>query len=212
MAKDMVGPALYDYMHDDQCPICEHMVARTKLSMEHLLYEGVNNLEIRKSLYDSKGFCSRHSHMLAEMGDPLAHAIIYYSLIDQAVKAIEANKNAAAKAYQNHKTCMFCTNEKTSEEIYILAFVQAYEEKSFADQYRIGGRLCIPHLAGVLGYKKGAAPMIVADTLNKYKTVQGHLSEIMRKNDYQYIHEALTEDEKLAWKDAVDLVKGKDRR
>ncbi len=208
MEKQLLWHELYDHMHDDRCPLCDHILARSMMSMKALLHEGVLDLGIRKQLYESKGLCGRHAHMLVELGDPLAHAVIYASLFRQAVSAIEESPNKGAVPYLRHDQCMFCTNEKTSEKLYIPVFVQAFEEERFVEKYKQSGLLCLPHLAKAIHHDKKRSEAIVTLTLEKYRILIGRLDEIMRKNDFRSTHEPWTEAEKRAWKAAVDIFNG----
>ena len=46
-------------------------------------------------------------------------------------------------------------------------------------------------------------------TVDKYQALIGHLDEIQRKNDYRYTKEQWTEAERVAWKQAVDVINDK---
>ncbi len=208
--RNIARHKLYDHMHDLQCPICEQLDAGTAKGMENLLYEGINDLDTRKRLYHARSFCARHAHRLAQMGDPLAHAILYSDFIALAMETIETAPRKVNSLNQTNENCLFCVREKEAEAIYVSAFIEAYAEADFSGRYAAGGRLCIPHLALVMHLGGRKTEAIVKATLEKYRTLVGHLSEIKRKNDYRFKDEEWTPEEKAAWQAAVDTMNGKE--
>lgn len=204
--RNMVWHELYNRMKDDKCPICELIHSRVERSMGAFLYEGVNDTALRSKICSSNGFCNYHAYMLMEMGDPLAHALIYNDLLDRAIHSIGTPSPKQSNSPSIQQDCLYCQLARENEGIYIGAFVKAFRDDEFADQYTSGGLLCVPHLELIKKTKNPKFAKIQEITLKKYKALISHLSEIKRKSDYRYSHEPWTEQEKEAWKKAVSVI------
>ena len=187
-------------MTDDCCPICALMEFRINESLKNFLYESVNNPHIRYKIEKTNGFCNHHTHMMLRKGDPLSHAILYQDLMNRVIANIDNPKNKIK--YNDHKGCMFCERERENEYNYTKAFLDFFEKDEFSEKYKKSGVLCVPHLIIIKNIKfsnRKSLKAIVATTLEKYRTLNGHLSEIKRKSDYRFTDEEWTEDEKSAW-------------
>ena len=67
-----------------------------------------------------------------------------------------------------------------------------------------GIKIFICRLVQRFANKKTVGRLVEA-TMEKYKTLNSHLSEIKRKSDYRNTHEKWTDEEKSAWKKAVQI-------
>ncbi len=202
----MVWHELFDRMQNNQCPICDLIHNRIQRSMDGFLYESVNDVSIRKKICNSNGFCNYHAYMLMEMGDPLAHALIYSDLLKKAIDNIRGNSSKQNSLYQSHNDCIFCKQAKESEDTYIIAFADAFADAEFKEKYIGEGMLCLSHLELIKNLKRRGIDKIVTITLEKYGSLIDDLSEIKRKNDYRFSSEGWTEQEKAAWKKAVNII------
>lgn len=208
MMKNMIYFELSDHMKNDCCPICSLVVKRSKQAMDGFLYESVNDGSLQERIKKSRGICNFHSRMLKGFGDPLAHAILYHFLLEQAILDLESMNPKKMSMYQRRDTCMFCERSKESETAYLDEFLKGYSHEDFREKYRHGGLLCMPHLGMLIAkdVKQQYIKRIIADTSAKYKDLMLDLQEIQRKNDYRYMHEPWTEKQKMAWQKAVDVI------
>ncbi len=206
MSRDMVWHELFDRMQNNRCPICDLIYNRIQRNMDGFLYESVNDVSIRKKICNSNGFCNYHAYMLMEMGDPLAHALIYSDLLKKAIDNMSRKLSKQSSLYQSHSDCLFCKHVNESEDTYIIAFADAFADAEFKEKYISEGMLCIPHLEIIKNLKKREVEKIVAITLEKYSRLIDDLSEIIRKNDYRFSSEGWTEQERAAWKKAVNVI------
>lgn len=208
MCRDMVWHELFDRMKEERCPICELIFDRIKRSMDGFLYEGINDPMLRDKICKSNGLCNYHAYMLMDMGDPLAHALIYHDLLERAMHYIQAPSiKQQAGIYQSHPDCLFCRQAKESEDIYMKAFISAFGDEEFRTRYMDGGLLCVPHLELIKTERKQKnIEKIKEATLHKYEDFIHQLSEIRRKNDYRFSGEPWSEQEKTAWKRAVSII------
>lgn len=162
--------------------------------MDGFLYESVNDVTIRKNICSSSGLCNFHAYMLMEMGDPLAHALVYSDLLKKAIDNMSGVSLKQNSLYQSHNDCLFCKQAKESEDTYNIAFADA----EFKGKYISEGLLCMPHLELIKNLKWHEIDKIVDISLGKYRGLINDLSEIKRKNDYRFSSEDWTEQEKAA--------------
>ena len=203
MGKDMVYYNLLDSMKNDCCPICELVKKRTLQMMDSFLYESVNDPAIRKQISDARGVCNYHSTMLMEMGDPLAHALIYRDLIEL---AINDTKKEDFSKYIVHSSCLFCQQEKETEKTYISAFISGFGEDEFKEKYQAEGMLCMTHLYSMSRFNQTIYKQIEKATLLKYQQLITFLDEIRKKNDYRFSDDEWSVGAKDAWKRAVAVI------
>lgn len=208
----MLWNNLMEHMIEDHCPVCSIMKERTHSAMDNFLYECANLPDIRLKIKKEGGFCERHSKELLLLGDPLAHAIIYQDLFDEALKNLDSSKIKIGffnKKEENQ--CFFCTREKKGEEHYTKAMAEAVSDQAFLEKYKESGMLCLPHLKMALSIKTRnpeKVQQMKEATLKKYNSMLESLKEIMRKHDFHFKNEPLTEKEKEDWKKAVSIFHG----
>jgi len=64
------------------CFLCTLIVGETRRYLRHLLDEYVNDPGFRKEWRASRGFCHRHSWMMADAPEALGLSILYLDLVD----------------------------------------------------------------------------------------------------------------------------------
>ncbi len=198
----------YDFMElfeQSDCPIC---LMRQKWAHEFIdafLYEGVNDKQFRKIIRDNGGICRRHAYDMMEQGDPLAHAILYSDLIGDYLQNIDKKKKNG---------CLICSKEEEADKIMYRSFMTYFTQDTAFKQKFADTKSCIcrPHLKELKAMFKKNKDMIdglYAVQIENLKAVKTHLDEIVRKHDYRYAHEKLTDEESVAWKRAVKLMVGR---
>lgn len=209
----MLWNNLMEHMVNDNCPVCSLMKERNHSAMDNFLYECANLPDIRLKIKKEGGFCERHSKELREFGDPLAHAILYQDLFDEAFQELNQTFlpkkiTFLGKKESQKNNCFFCRKEKTGEEHYTKAMANAVSNAKFLETYTQKGMLCLPHLKMALSSKtkdQEKVKQLKQITWNKYNKIWDSLKEIVRKHDFHYTNEPLTEQEKKDWKRAVDI-------
>lgn len=198
----------YDFLdifelHD--CPIC---LMRQKWASEFIdifLYEGVNDKGFRKIIKSNGGFCRRHAYDMMAHGDPLAHSILYSDLIGDYLEDIDKKKKQG---------CLMCSKEKEADKVMYQAFMEYFTQdeafyKKFSDTKSC---ICRPHLKELKKmFKKNKTQIngLYEVQIENLKIAKEHLDEIVRKHDYRFKNEQLTDDERLAWQRAVKLMVGR---
>ena len=192
-----------DYFEYDDCPVCRMHRNWLDEFIDAFLYEGVNDRKMRRRIMETGGFCPAHAKAMQEQGDPLAHSIIYSVLIEDYLEKPDAKKKPG---------CLICDMEKDAVIRILKAFLDFYEQsEEFANKFS-ERRCCIcrPHLKALKGITKNKELIKKLDSVQEenLKAANLHLKEIIRKHDYRFNGEQLTEEEKRAWKRAVHLMTG----
>ena len=208
MNRDTVWFELMEKMDGGECPVCALTAEMLKREMDAFLYASVNDRGLRKNITESHGFCTRHAYLLMSKGDPVAHAILYQGLLES--ECVGLTPDARASAGRDHSGCMFCRSVEECGRSYAKAFASFWNDAEFREKYKRCGILCVPHLDLVRSFQKDnrAVAALNRETREKYEVLLQNLSEILRKSDYRHANEALTADERTAWKRAVAVVNG----
>ena len=83
------------------------------------------------------------------------------------------------------------------------------DDQAIADAYRKAGGLCLPHFQIAIGYASQAAIKELAGWQTEaWRRLRGELDELIRKHDYRFRSEPVTEAESVAWERAVAAVVG----
>lgn len=190
---------------DVVCPVCYLIDKSVENYIDSFLYEGVNDVGMRKSIKYANGFCNYHAWKLREHGDPLAHAILYSDLIENVLRG-----NISEKIQPKEK-CPLCSNELEAEERYLSTLKDALYDDDFKDLYVNYGGLCMNHfysLIKLLPVKDERRDIVTSIQRKRLETILMHLKEIIRKSDYRFSSEPWG-DEKDAWIRAVYMWAGR---
>lgn len=212
MEKNAVYFTLLESMEQDCCPLCRLTDESVKSVMGSILYEGMTDFQFRSDLKKTRGFCHHHAQVFLREGDALAHALVYGDALRGALEDAVADDFSV---YEEIKDCYFCRHAQKTESLYVSAILEAFGEEEFLEAYRKSGMLCMHHLGKIrkAGKEKKvpeeAYLRLAQITVDKYQALIGHLDEIQRKNDYRYTKEQWTDAERIAWKQAVDVINDK---
>lgn len=208
-ASDPIVYNLEQALKEGCCPVCHCLAMATARSLTNFLYEFVNDPLTRDRLRTSGGFCRDHSWALQQLGDPLAHSIIYTDLIDgfcaelQERMAAPRNGRPSFPA-EKEQTCPVCREESETEKRYVGGLVAAIHESAFREKYRELGYLCRPHFRAAYSQARDGEvrSFLAAVQLERLSQLSHELKEFIRKSDYRYAGE-LPGTERDAWIRAV---------
>lgn len=222
----------------DGCPICTLLVSGMRRNLFWFLYENVNNLHIRKQLYESDGYCITHAWLLyqierEEWNDNLDVAIIHRDLVKKSVEALQKNipnikgkssfnflkkwfkyfrDKKAQKQITEKTTCPACLHQQKLENVYIGSLIESLTIPEFRDLYKESFGLCINH------YRKTMEKLQDENIRNflfdvqrsKMNKIMELLDEYIRKHDYRFVNEPKGEEmNSPRW--AVEMLVGKNR-
>jgi hypothetical protein len=221
---DRVG--FHDLMFDLQepgCPVCDGAHHAAWRFLDSLLWEYVNDASIRARLRATRGFCREHAMMALTVASQQAAgsgvAILYEDFLRHALEdALTAigpeQRRRRRRQIRTAERCMACTSAEQVADNYldVLAFAEEGSDPWKRIREPLRG-LCLPHLAFGLRRQRSdeEAARLVAIYLHGEGELRHDLSEFIRKQDYRYRPEGLTDEQSSSWRRAVFRVVGEPR-
>ena len=216
--KDVLYHELLDALADEGCAICRLARKASDRYINALLYEGVVDVDLRQKLRDARGPCYVHAwRMAGRRGAVLGTAIVYRDVINTLAKELEApekrsllgGKNSLAQRLAATAPCPACSLEQDAVRRAIKTLLKHVSDADVAESYVAAGGLCLPHFTASLAHASGAASQSLADwQAAAFRRLRDELDELIRKHDYRFSGEAITEQEAVAWTRAVAAAVG----
>jgi hypothetical protein len=215
------------------CPVCRCLEVDARQYLDALLYEQVNDLELRTRLYGSWGFCNWHAWMLPETSSPaFGSSIIYDDLLRLAGRQLlrpslrrilgargpigwllrrfgRRRSPALVELYRRRSTCPACGETADSEARYLQAALEFVDDAQFDGAYERSQGLCVPHVirALELGGGSAQAATLIARTLPKWADLRRDLAGFIAKHEYRNT-QRFTEAEGTAYLRAFETLVG----
>lgn len=211
------------------CPVCRCLEVDARRYLDALLYERVNDPDLRKRLYDSWGFCSWHTWMLRETSVPaFGSSIIYDDLLRLAGRRLEPTiqgprgplgwllrrfgrrrSPAMVERYRHRATCPACDETAGAEARYLRTALEFADDAQFDAAYGRSHGLCVPHLIRALeiGADGDRAAALIARTLPKWAELRRDLAGFIGKHEYRS-SQRFTEAEGTAYLRAFEILAG----
>jgi hypothetical protein len=220
--KDVLYHELLDALRADGCAICRLARKASDSYINALLYEGVVDVDLRQKLRDARGPCYVHAwRMAGRRGAVLGTAIVYRDVINTLAKELEApgkrsllgGKGSLAQRLAATAPCPACSLEQDAVRRAIKTLLKHVADSEVAESYAAAGGLCLPHFTATLAQSSGAASQSLADwQASVFRRLRDELDELIRKHDYRFSGEAITEQEAVAWTHAVAAAVGEAER
>lgn len=188
------------------CAFCNAIEINLIKYFDDLLYEQVNSFETVKQLSKSMGFCKLHSKILLDFKDSLGIAILYQRILEE-----YKDNPKAIKEIQN-KFCPACLREKEILERYTGVFIDFVDD--FLNKFRNNGfPFCAEHFNFLINQLNKIKSHKIKDLKQiqekNIKNLMNNLENLINSFDYQHSGKKLTEQEKRAWIDAVEIISGR---
>ncbi len=206
--------------HAPGCPICHYGRQTGHAFLEGLLYESVNDFGLRQQLTQSLGFCASHSReMLSFPGTRLGAAILEQAMLKEALRRAQAQTPARRSLLggrRNHDAasphrgdCPVCRHEREAERRAIQELLGHWDD-AWAGALENAGGLCYNHLhqAIHLSPDKGTASQLKAIHQRLWQALIDHLNEFIRKHDYRFRDELISDAESEAIRRAILILTG----
>ena len=217
--KDVLYHELLDALRDEGCAICRLARKASDSYINALLYEGVVDVDLRQKLRDARGLCYVHAWRMAnKRGSVLGTAIVYRDVINTLAKALETpakrslwggNRNLPASRLAATEPCPACRLEEDAVHRAIKTLLKHINDETIAGSYVAAGGLCLPHFTETLAHAGDAATRHLTEwQTTVYHHLRDELDELIRKHDYRFRGEPITEREAVAWTRAVAAVVG----
>ena len=170
----------------DGCCLCYLVAYQVERYLEGVANDGVNNIPLRQKLQRRGGYCKDHSIQFAELARPLSAAILLESFAR--LRLNRAAKGQLPKAI-DCEACEVATNATRS----LLKSIKRNRKLAELETLLLAAGLCIPHAGEVSAFMPVA---FRHSLLGQYEKGLTDLAELIRKHDYRFKHETLSDEEK----------------
>lgn len=198
------------------CPIC-HIGQKTAHSLlSSLLWDSVNDPELRAELDKMLGFCGQHSRqMMTFQGERLGVAIVHHAMLKEALRRLQqvgappprslsarlglrrsGNGETDAPLLEPPGRCPVCVKQEEIEARALDALVENLVD-DLDRPVRAAGGLCWGHLELALPRCRDSSTQAALVRLHQeaWQELTGHLAEFIRKRDYRFRDEPITDEE-----------------
>jgi len=206
---DLIGVYLREAMGEG-CPICRILRSYEGSQIDTILYEHVNDPEVRKEFQKSFGLCTYHAWKTLKKAysepllGPLGVAVIYESILSRYITSLEERKTL------DEGECFLCELVQQKEMDTIEAFADRIEEL-LQDYENSNSILCKKHYEMLLRELSQRNPKTV-DRLQeiqvkKLKELQKRINSFIDKFDYRAKEEP-TKEEASSLPLTIEALKG----
>lgn len=209
------------------CPICHIGQNAGHAYLDGLLWESVNDPGIRATLTDSLGLCKRHSQDLLDFpGERLGVAILQNAILKEALLQLQTHPSPSSspgwlrrKLRGHHQdisapeaasSCPACQQESAAESRALATLVE-YFHNDLDVLLRASGGLCRSHLLAALQQTsppKAVRTALIELHVQLWQEVVQALQEFVRKKDYRFRHEPITDEERMAVERSIAILTG----
>ena len=195
-----------------ECPLCHLARLRVERYFDGLLYEKVNDPELRRRFRAAGGFCSPHSFQFMGYHDGLAGSILYRDLLaawleQQTAFPVQPTSGVLP-------ACPACVEKARTEQTYLGLLVEFLEEEQLKEALLASDGLCLPHLAALdsrLREGKRTIPAWLRDFQREMaERLVADLSAYLASCNYSLgsTRPSLTRQQQLTWQRAVRKLAG----
>ena len=215
------------------CPFCRLLTQAAGQHIDSLLWEMVNDPDIRYELNQARGYCHQHAWMLVRGGAALGVAILMHDVVKtlldvlkshqldsesasvwtHLLNAFETDQKPATRLIADlspQTPCPICSGIQTIEEQYINTLLEHMSgPNSLSNVYQNSDGLCLPHFRRALTQAKPAKNLkaLIEAQQAVWERLYADLGEFIRKNDYRYRREPFGT-EADAWLRALESISG----
>lgn len=226
---------LRDAFGQPGCPFCRLLTRRADRYLDSVLWELVNDPELRSELNLARGYCQQHGWLLVRAGSALGVAIlsrdVVKTLLEVAVSTRLENRqesvlqtfrrsldrDRASRSTANlvaglspQVPCPACAHLESTERDCMRTLLDHLDEPgALSDLYRASDGLCLAHFRGTLARAPSvvAAEALVSAQTEVWQRLHAELGEFIRKKDARFRDEPFG-DERDAWRRALESISG----
>ena len=190
------------------CPMCALLTKVVKSYLTNLLYENVNDGEVRSQLRRSSGFCRVHASLLISIGDPFGVAIIYQDILQSVHDRLSTEPE---ESLNPGLECPACVYREGFEQMYVGILIDFLDTEELRSTLRSSDGLCLNHLAQAIDRirEDDVRNELLSLHERKLDTTRRNLSEFVRKQDIQFKNETVSSEEEASCEQAIDFLVGK---
>ena len=208
------------------CPLCHCLVAESRRYLAALLHEQVTDLETRRRIRLSWGFCNWHTWMLADVaGSTFGAAIIYEDLVTRILRRTQERRRGSRPRgwlgalgrrgrpaplgglWERRTACPACVDASASEARYLDTLLTFVDDEALRAAYALSDGLCVPHLVQAVERGNGNADALVTRTRQAWARIGRDLGAFVGKHDHRN-RQPFTEAEAAACARALEMLAG----
>lgn len=130
-----------------ECPICHISRRRVEQYFDGLLYEKVNDPELRRRFRAAGGFCNPHSFQFMGYHDGLAGSILYRDLLGAWLsRGLDFPVQPPSGVLPG---CPVCAEKAKTEDAYLALLAEFLEDEQLKQALLASDGLCLPHLGAL---------------------------------------------------------------
>ncbi len=206
------------------CPLCRLSEKAEQAYIKSLNYERVLDLKTRDALKSSRGLCDKHSRDWETLqGSALGIAIVYRVTVLDLLRDTDPSKLKPrgifkrqssgvdlAQQLVSHGPCLACDIGAGTAERFSGLLLQDIEDPKMQKLLLQCGGLCLVHLRTALSHRMRASTSasLISVQRQAWQHIMGELEEFIRKNDYRFRDEAMSEEEGTSWSRVLDVIVG----
>jgi hypothetical protein len=185
--------------------------------LDSMLYEKVNDIEVRAELRQARGYCNNHAWMLTEgRGVVLGVAIIQHDIVNAVLEATDVASRGrgvrrdAERILQGLRPgaeCPACAHRQKMEDMAIQTLLKHLDDRRLVEALAETSGLCLPHFSRALELVEESAQLRRLQEFQReaLEGLRDELAELIRKHDHRFAGEALGE-EGDSWLRATGIV------
>jgi hypothetical protein len=195
-----------------ECPICHLVRLRVEKYFDGLLYEKVNDPELRRRFRTAGGFCNPHSFQFMGYHDGLAGSILYRDLLgtwlDQQLNFPVQIPSGVLPG------CPVCRERAETEETYLVLLAKFLDDEQLKQALLSSDGLCLPHLGAIANWLRGdkrpVPAWLMAFQRDIVKRLVADLSIYLDSCNFSLgnARPSLTRQQELAWQRALHKAAG----
>jgi len=208
---------LLDAFKKDGCPICRLNYLNVDSYFSSILYECVNDPEVRKKLRDSFGYCRDHSIQFIQFVESshnrVGESIIIADVTAEIIKELDRLSKLSLKDLKkvkaaNHR-CPACIYQENHDYIYYFEVLNNLENDDFFSGFLKSDGLCQSHLMELIKIIKNPhiRNKIIENQKLKLSMLIKDMNEFVKKHSGQS-SQKISSDEGNAFKKAIRKISG----
>jgi hypothetical protein len=186
-------------LNAEGCLFCTYEHYQAERYLEGIANDGINDPPLRIRLRNKGGFCERHTREFVEEARVLSSAILLEAMLSHRLERARFGKRPVVV------DCEACEVERKTRDNLAKSIKRSRDDKVFLD-YLFQAELCVGHLELVCHQlPEGSRHRFV----DKHYQLLQNLAEVIRKHDYRFVSEGISEEETRSLKEALTLLKDK---
>jgi hypothetical protein len=177
------------------CLFCGYERHQARRYLLGIANDGINDPPLRIRLRNKGGFCGRHTQEFVEEARVLSSAILLEAMLSHRLERARFGKRPIVV------DCEACEVEIKTRDNLAKSIKRSRDDKAFLD-YLFQSELCVGHLELVCHQLPEQARYRFVD---KHYTLLQNLAEVIRKHDYRFVSEGISEEETKSIKEALGL-------